>query len=61
MRNARKVEYLGKFETEIENVLGCFIRSIDGLVWPNHLKTKKSHASVPLRHKIHIRCVRWDG
>ncbi len=26
-----------------------FIRRLDGFVWPDHLKQKKSHASVPLK------------
>jgi hypothetical protein len=55
-RNARKIEYLGKFETKIKNM---FIRSLDGFVWPNHLKPKISCKSTFNELSLHIWLNRW--
>ncbi len=47
-RNARKGKYLGEFKTKSENILGSLSGALMGQL-AKSLKTKKFHASVPLR------------
>ncbi len=49
MQNARRVEYLGEFETKIKNDWGRLSGAWVRLAKP--VKTQKSHESVPLRNR----------